>query len=460
MPKVKKTKKAEYFQPSDKTFQRIKHVLKRDNHPLKRYFDTEGLADRLCRCDCDPEIVPEEGDSVYQTCLKNLCPRFAADYAILGRLGAGTHGAVYAARSINPGRDSPEYVAVKMAWSLPPTHRSTKIMTLNTLPGIEPTKPFERIGQEPFKLWFLRGTPRIARVYASYLHGLFIYTVMDLYSVPINNEIRQMPETIKSPPPVVNYPGENLVYEEGPSGLNEAEVRKVMTHLVEAITFANERAFIHTDMSHRNYLISEALSAQLIDFDDAHVNRAQTNPDGGGEVGEDNMLFTNYCNENYIDPELGLLLEQHHLGRIAEEGLEWRDVTNEPGNTALPLERSHLVDQNWRTAVLMFDLLHGYAPWEDPAGRGDFWVQEYAINMTKEGFEHRTDRRKRMLRDPVAISDIFSQDAVDALQCQLGREEFERPSMRELHSFPWFQGTNVGDGGPFVRPDLQPDEEG
>lgn len=148
--------------------------------------------------------------------------------------------------------------------------------------------------------------------------------------------------------------------------------------------------------------------------------------------------------EHMILPELcqRLLDDDPDAGAKGQIDIPVRDVRDEP---------------LWKLGVIMFELLHGYSPWDspDPAEPELFFA-----NFTLDSGErtryraHRDDRRRRMINEPLPISDTIpmTQDCVDVLRAMLANDPEDRPSVEELASFPWFQGSYVDSGADFTRP--------
>lgn len=114
-------------------------------------------------------------------------------------------------------------------------------------------------------------------------------------------------------------------------------------------------------------------------------------------------------------------------------------------------------DPLWRIGVIMFELLHGYAPWDSPYPNDPdlvFSLVEMSEDDAERHEAHRDDRRRRMINEPLPISEEtpLTQDCVDVLNAVLANDPNDRPSIEELASFPWFQGSYVDSGAAFIRP--------
>lgn len=175
----------------------------------------------------------------------------------------------------------------------------------------------------------------------------------------------------------------------------------------------------------------------MIDFDVDFQpgNRAALRPCTAGYV---------KATEHMATPELcKLLLRLGAAGDLQRQvDYRTRDARDEP---------------LWRLGVIMFELLHGYSPWESPdmddpplhfehLGVGEEYLAECRAR--------RDDRRRRMQHDPVQISDTISlsQDCVDVLNAMLAKNVKDRPTIEQLVAFPWFQGSYLDGGDVFLRP--------
>lgn len=113
----------------------------------------------------------------------------------------------------------------------------------------------------------LRGNDRVSQIHSAYLHDGMAYIVMNQFGVDYSPEMDTLPSLRDMRDP--KYPGFNGTeltdkeYKE--TRLNEPQVRKVVSHLLEALMFLNDRRMTHQDMSHRNYLVDEKLNVSADD---------------------------------------------------------------------------------------------------------------------------------------------------------------------------------------------------
>lgn len=130
------------------------------------------------------------------------------------------------------------------------------------------------------------------------------------------------------------------------------------------------------------------------------------------------------------------------------------------------------VEMLWKFGVLIYDLLHGYSPWEDAddlevvplrshpltvatanLDRSDLFEPE-PPHKPEDSVPSRGDilmRRRRIINEELPIDEHLSQDCVDVLRSMFEKDPKDRPTLQALCTYPWFQGWWV-DEGPFQRP--------
>ncbi len=132
-------------------------------------------------------------------------------------------------------------------------------------------------------------------------------------------------------------------------------------------------------------------------------------------------------------------------------------------------------EQLWKLGVIMYELLHGYSPWDDPDPRAMNINCDINRSNRAQLDEYRRfvdARRERILHDPLPISEDLrlTQDCVDVLNAMFAKFPADRPSIKQLAAYPWFQGSYLDSGADFSRPprmgsdanspyDSDPDEE-
>ena len=86
---------------------------------------------------------------------------------------------------------------------------------------------------------------------------------MNQFGVDYHPEMDDLPEidTMEEAGEFPGFNGEMLIDKVNKVPfLGEVQVCKVISHLLEALMFLNDRRMTHQDMSHRNYLVDENLN--------------------------------------------------------------------------------------------------------------------------------------------------------------------------------------------------------
>jgi serine/threonine protein kinase len=164
-------------------------------------------------------------------------------------------------------------------------------------------------------------------------------------------------------------------------------------------------------------------------------------------------VYTPYM-EYLMSPEIAIELFKSHYAMNSVEGDQM--------NVFYP--HDHRMTDQWKFACIIFELLHGFAPWEDAKWDDDIesirdW---YSSSAPSSVWEKRINkmllRRTRMINEELPISEELSQDCVDWLRAMLHRDHDQRPepTLKEAASFAWLQGQWVNQG-PFKRPSFADD---
>jgi len=151
--------------------------------------------------------------------------------------------------------------------------------------------------------------------------------------------------------------------------------------------------------------------------------------------------------EYQITPELAIELKKPFWDEMR------RNTPEKAQHVHLPHDRH--VCNLWKFGVLVYDLLHGYCPWEEPEWNENIGsIRDWLDNRVRsKGRSERRilERRDRIINGELPIDENLSQDCIDVLRAMLTKDINKRPTLRQLASFPWFQGHWV-DHGPFTRP--------
>lgn len=124
----------------------------------------------------------------------------------------------------------------------------------------------------------------------------------------------------------------------------------------------------------------------------------------------------------------------------------------------------------WKFGVIVYDLLHGYSPWEDTDDLEVVPLRTHPLTVATADFDSDAEsslsskpednvplredilaRRHRIINQELPVDENLSQDCVDVLRAMLDKDPNDRPSIQTLCTYPWFQGWWV-DEGPFKRP--------
>ena len=142
----------------------------------------------------------------------------------------------------------------------------TDIVTIND-PNVLEKRSMAR---EAYAMHFVREQQRFCHVDSAYIHDNLAYVVMNQYGVddvplrdtapPLGIESFQDRESWRTTVPTFRgYNGEELIYRKKPR-LTEAQARKIMSELLEALVILWDMKMINPDLSHRNYLLDGELN--------------------------------------------------------------------------------------------------------------------------------------------------------------------------------------------------------
>lgn len=127
--------------------------------------------------------------------------------------------------------------------------------------------------------------------------------------------------------------------------LSEDEARFYFLQLVEGVKYCHEQGVCHRDLKPENLLLDDKLNLKISDFglsalyskDDNGTEGASGGSSGGSGEGSSELLHTTCGTPNYVAPEV--LLDKGYDGRIS-------DI--------------------WSMGVILFVLLAGYLPFDEP----------------------------------------------------------------------------------------------
>ncbi|KAM5444267.1 hypothetical protein MferCBS31731_000784 [Microsporum ferrugineum] len=400
-----------------------------------------------------------------------MCPDMAKRLAIYRKIGKGTFGRIYAAREIIPpptdigigsgaSTDSdsgswlnsmgvltgatdpransgipraPRQFAIKMELQCPlRVHGFARAHTCEYREVATASQRFLPV--EAVILQLLTQCDRFPTIDSIYVHKEFASIVMSADSVD-DNPLRETLPQLRNAIPTHSFPGYNgeQLTRLKRTRVSEIQACKIASHLLEAIVYLMDMKMVHGDLSHRNYLVDKNLNCRAND-----VVKAQLIDFGAVYAAERGGWMTNQYGyieafEYFVNPEIALAFATTDL----------KEPMKTVSDSMVSLDHDIRVQYLWKFGVLVYDLLHGYSPWETPERQpnlGDIKTLYAWQDDDEEKFHYLYDRRLRIMNEELPIDERLSQDCVDALRHLLARDESNRMEMEELQRLPWFQG--------------------
>lgn len=91
----------------------------------------------------------------------------------------------------------------------------------------------------------------------------------------------------------------------------------------------------------------------------------------------------------------------------------------------------------WKLAVLIYGMLHGFWPWDNPPPSGH---PHNLLHYDGDTSNKRTsNRRRRIINAELPIDENLSQDCKVVLRAMFRKNPANRPSHAVLQTFPWFR---------------------
>lgn len=371
-----------------------------------------------------------------------MCRVLKARMTPYANIGGGTYGTVFLAREPNPDPESPtEYkfyaIKVETHWDMENRATWNYKPTMTVLDELT-RQLYHYIPHEALLLMLVSNNDRFPKLDSVYVDDKVHSIVMDACLDP--DLLRMDPKEFRTKDPelkrVVAFTGMYLTHEKKPI-LNEEEVCKVASQILEGFAYLRHMNISYGDLSKANFLVDESLNTKLIDlgmttfgFDDPDFQKDSW----AHVVGQENILT----------PEIALELAKP----------EWKHQDREQIQVDIPIPYDARIAHLWRIGALTYEMLHGYAPWESPEyyhelGRVD-WDRENAAQ-----WEEVDDRRDRIINEELPIREDLSQDCVDMLRMMLHKQPMERATLEELCSVPWFGQWAYHDDGVWIRPESE-----
>ncbi|KAJ6105002.1 hypothetical protein N7486_003691 [Penicillium sp. IBT 16267x] len=346
-----------------------------------------------------------------------VCTNVGDSMEIYGTLGYGSFAAVYLARErCRPGED-PRNVR----------HFAVKIERHNTLSsakhyGSPPVVPIHDnadqaryIPTEALYLLFLTSSHRFPKLDSVYLHDRYQTIVM---SACVDPALDRWNPTVSSCATLFpSFTGKYLMARNNRPILDEMSACKVAAQLLEALADMAQINLVHYDLSVLNFVVDQNLNVQLIDL--GNVWFGLEDEDFLGHV----YAYIPF-QEYQMLPELAeVLFRPENRERDFHEDI-WVDFEHDVRRITL-----------WKYGVIVYGLLHGYWPWDNPpAGGHEMDLLEYRGNENQRIY----DRRVRMMWDNLPMREDLSQDCKDVLRHLFQRDPAKRPSLETLATYPWF----------------------
>lgn len=151
--------------------------------------------------------------------------------------------------------------------------------------------------------------------------------------------------------------------------------------------------------------------------------------------------------ESMITPELAIELTKD----------DWRrqELTPQKEQVDVFLPHNAAIDDFWRLSCTIYNVLHGFAPWESPDHDPNLKQPGYGYMENIDGKYEKMifERRRRVINEELPISEDLSQDCADALRMMLSKKPIERASPFEMCAIPWFnQHAPYTEHMTFLRP--------
>ncbi|KAL1863400.1 hypothetical protein Plec18167_000494 [Paecilomyces lecythidis] len=291
---------------------------------------------------------------------------------------------------------------------------------------------------EPMMMRFVTGSRRFPTIESVYTHGLYQTTVMSVAAVDYD-PARETRTAYDDEEDFPAFFGARLIEGKKPL-LREIEVCKVAWQMLQAMMYLSDMNMSHDDLSHHNYVVDAYLNAQILDF-----GLMIFALDGDKDFQVTRWAWLPY-QEYQMAPELAIELSKEM----------WKQGNYRPDEEKIVyLPHDARVEHLWKFGCIIYDLLHGYSAWENREldhriGGIRQWAQKRA-ESNEMSWWRMLERRDRVINEELPIDENLSQDCVDVLRAMFTKDPEERPTLRELASFPWFQGHWVNEG-PFRRP--------
>ncbi|KAI1906758.1 hypothetical protein LOZ12_006128 [Ophidiomyces ophidiicola] len=401
---------------------RCKDLFPPDLKRTRQMFRFDSMEFQYFACPRLPLMV-QECMRKFTSKLKNgkMCRDLTDRFEIYGYVGRGTSSFILAARDKGNMRRQYalklQYTGYRNEWKAYSNPIFCNYVELGS-------KLRRYIPVEAVILQLLSECPRFPRLDSVYMHGDFAIVAMSSEAVVKRPERETLITDYPMEHCFPSYCGEELFNAKSPR-LTEIQVCKVASHLLQALVYLMDLNVAHDDLSHRNYVVDENLNLTLVDLGLCRTAAAETD----------------WHVENWPAILASELLITPQIANFLNQSTE-PTPTRAARVVRIPYPHDLRKQILWKLGALIYDLLHGYAPWEQPEWDPEVGVLRsfHEYKRTEKSVLYIRERRQRMVFEDLAIDPGLSQDCIDVLRALLAREEADRPTFREVVSFPWFQG--------------------
>ncbi|RAL14564.1 Protein kinase domain-containing protein [Aspergillus homomorphus CBS 101889] len=371
-------------------------------------------------------------------------------FVVRGILGTGTYGVVFLAHKNN----EDHLYAIKMenlvtiGTSMQYYAQPTVVGCIGPQPMVAPlfTEEFvdyHYIPVEAYILLLTNESDRFPTLDSVYTHGYYQAIVMDAH---VDDEVAESAYDPDAPFAKWNEErfsscgGHNFVYMKE-TKLQEYMVCKIASHLLEGIAYLRDMRICHNDLTMSNFVIDKNLNTTLLDV--GLFTFALTDDDYWAP---DFTYVPGY--EGNSTPEVILaLLRDIYRDRLKKRTQIQVGVPHDVRKTGL-----------WMLAADIYELLHGYMPWENPEwdGRVSYlsqWKQQGIPRGHEQLRSYEANRRRhRVVNLEIPLRESLSQDCADAMLMMFAKDTKKRPTLPEMESFVWFGQWDYLDPEQFQRP--------
>ncbi|GKZ39115.1 hypothetical protein AbraIFM66950_011900 [Aspergillus brasiliensis] len=369
----------------------------------------------------------------------NLCPTLLDEFVLRGILGRGTYGVVFLAHK----RHDPRSAGSQKLYAI----KAEAISTVNTdlrratSPSVAPLyypmpHHFRYIPTEAYILLLADGCKRFPTLDSVYSHGKYQATVMEAVET---KAVREEPYDPYAPTSVwrkfmLNPKSGSSLVTDKKTDASEVDACMIATQLLEATAYLYDMRLCHTDISHVNYLLDDEHNTTLIDLGLVHFGLRD-----GDFQKSSTPYIANY--EKFMTPELAMeLLKPEH-----------NNVGLGSDTTLIPFRHDVRHLTIWQLGCIIYEVLHGFAPWEDPhwdptIERIVRWNKGSNAAERARRMRKLRQRRMRIINEELPISAKLSQDCMDMLRVMLAKYRKKRPKLYEVLSLRWFGQHSFREG--------------